>query len=878
MKNFIGLLLLVIAYYSSAQEYVLIKGQTRDSTLAVIPFANVLAIDTTTNEMESFAVTGVDGNFQLRLRSGKAYELKVTYVGFVPYQEYIKLDATPEEPFIIILKESVNKLDEVTVVADMPVLVRGDTISYKAEAFTDGDERKLGDIIEDLPGFEIDDNGEIQVQGQRVEKVLVDGKEFFEGDTKLATQNIPADVVDRIQLLQNYNDIAPLQGIGNDDRLALNIELKEDKKRIVFGDVEVGGGFRSRYLGHANAFYYAPKTSLNFIGDANNIGQLALTINDYFRMSGGLASFASRNGTSFRINAADTGIPITDRNSARSLENNLGALNFSSQPSKKLQFSGFIIGFDNDNALGSNALRTYPQLNQVTQEQLISNSTVDNQSGLARFSAKYTPNYNVQLDYSFFGKKGDIIQFQERISQIDANANQLGDNVVRAPSSQTHQLRMFSGINERNIVSAELNYEYERNQSDRELVSSTNLFSGFIDVPTESLTQNMVTKSNNFDLAFNHYYIFNTTTHFNTATGINRSNQQLFSSLNAASSSIQPIASKLNITNQFVRFSFRKKWNKLTVNPGLSLNNYQVDFNSTVTGNKQYLFPQLTADYDFGSTHSIRFNYQQSIEYTDINGYTDGLILDSYNTLLSGNNQIRPALYHSFNMNYRNFNTYNFFNIYAGISHQQITDGFTQNQALNGIENLLTSVNSNGINQISSVYSNLEKRFNNWRISGDANMSRTELNTQLENQEIENINLSQQYALNISAKLFKAWSLRASYSISINDYTSDEVSNRFLNFQPNVSTVLTLKGFRLESTYTFNQYKNQQLNQSSVFDMWDATLSYRASKSPWEFKIQGLNLLDTREVRRDSFSNNLISTFSYFIQQRYGIFTMKYDL
>ncbi|MEM6830303.1 MAG: carboxypeptidase-like regulatory domain-containing protein, partial [Bacteroidota bacterium] len=292
IKTLILLSLLSLMGYNTtyAQHHLLLKGQTRDSKLTPIAFANVMAVDTITKEMKAFAVTDVNGEFLLRLKANTVYEVKVTFVGFAPVSEFLTLSQTSDAPYLIVMNESVSTLDEVTVVAEMPVLVRGDTISYKAEAFANGDERKLGDVLEELPGFNMLDNGDIEVQGRKVDQVLVDGKPFFEGDTKLATKNIPADVIDRIQVLQNFNNIQPMSALKNNDRLALNIKLKPDKKRIVFGEIEAGGGPEKRYFGHANTFYHTSNKSVNFIGDGNNIGEPGLTLSDYFRMSGGIRS------------------------------------------------------------------------------------------------------------------------------------------------------------------------------------------------------------------------------------------------------------------------------------------------------------------------------------------------------------------------------------------------------------------------------------------------------------------------------------------------------------------------------------------------------------------------------------------------------------
>src|SRR5690606_22800841 len=108
-----------------------------------------------------------------------------------------------------------NSLAEIQLVYEMPVTIKGDTIAYNADSFSTGTERKLGDVLKNLPGVEINDDGQIEVEGKVVTKIMVDGKEFFDGDTKLATQNIPSNVVDKVQVLKNYAEIGQLSGVTN---------------------------------------------------------------------------------------------------------------------------------------------------------------------------------------------------------------------------------------------------------------------------------------------------------------------------------------------------------------------------------------------------------------------------------------------------------------------------------------------------------------------------------------------------------------------------------------------------------------------------------------------------------------------------------------
>ena len=105
-----------------------------------------------------------------------------------------------------------NSLDEVELTYEMPVTISGDTLVYNADSFNTGTERKLEDVLKNLPGVEINDDGQVEVEGKVVTKLMVEGKDFFDGDTKLATKNIPSNAVDKVQVLKNGERIAEIKG------------------------------------------------------------------------------------------------------------------------------------------------------------------------------------------------------------------------------------------------------------------------------------------------------------------------------------------------------------------------------------------------------------------------------------------------------------------------------------------------------------------------------------------------------------------------------------------------------------------------------------------------------------------------------------------
>ncbi|MEM9339780.1 MAG: hypothetical protein AAGA66_13675, partial [Bacteroidota bacterium] len=571
-------------------------------------------------------------------------------------------------------------------------------------------------------------------------------------------------------------------------------------------------------------------------------------------------------------------IPLTNRNTASHLKNLLGAWNFTINPSNKLAFSGFVIGFDNDVTMSSNSLRTYPQLGDRNQEQLISKRSMVNRSGLYRFSATYTPSYNVQVDYTFFGKQGTARQDLLQNSQLISGENTLQEFKDQKSNNQNHQVRVFKALDEKNILSTEWNYLDERSPTSQFLISGQPLFSTFLSNNAVALSQYQNVHARRLEGALNYYRILNQTTHINLAFGVNLSQQTLISDLNNEEESLSDVDEELAIANRYANLRYRKKWKKLTVSPGISLNSYTVKRADNLSTQTQYFFPNLDVRYEFGNSHELQLNYNQSLEYNGVRAYAEGYLLNSYNTLLSGSTQLKPATFRKAGLNYRNFNMYSFFNIHGRINYEYITNAFINNQELNGIENVLRSVNARDANHITNGYVSIEKRLDHFKIGGTVNISKRVLTNQFESQVIRNDHFTHRYNVKISARPFEKLSIRAGYMLSSNRYTSGSLTNRFVNHQPHVTTELNHKGLQIETKYTFNRYVNQSQAQDNSFDILDVSLSYRKLKSPWEFKVRGTNLFDTHEIRRDSFRNNLISTYTYAIQQRYGLLTVMYSL
>lgn len=155
----------VISFSSFSQTKPLI-GQVLDSLNRPIAYANVVAINQSTQKIGGFGITNDEGRFKVTLVPGSAYLLRVSFVGYQQFERLIT-EWDSEVQMQIVLKQSDTELGLVEVVSEMPVTMKGDTLTYKTDAFTTGNERKLEDVLEKLPGFQIDDNGDVKVQGKK---------------------------------------------------------------------------------------------------------------------------------------------------------------------------------------------------------------------------------------------------------------------------------------------------------------------------------------------------------------------------------------------------------------------------------------------------------------------------------------------------------------------------------------------------------------------------------------------------------------------------------------------------------------------------------------------------------------------------------------
>ncbi|WP_158827732.1 outer membrane beta-barrel family protein [Mucilaginibacter lacusdianchii] len=271
---------LVTASAYSQSKY-LVTGSIRDSTSnQSLENATVCILNAKDSILRSFARAKPDGSFTINTLNKGKYILLVSYPDYADYTEHFSLDSvTNNKAFgkINMLLKS-RLLQEVIVKAEKAsIKIKGDTTEFNASAFKIQPNAKVEDLLKQLPGIQVDKDGKITAQGQTVNKVLVDGEEFFGDDPTLVTKNLRADMVDKVQLYDKKSDQAAFTGIDDDKKTkTINIQLKDDKKQGYFGKLDGGVGTNKFYQTQAMFNAFKAKQKLSVYGTLANTGKTGL--------------------------------------------------------------------------------------------------------------------------------------------------------------------------------------------------------------------------------------------------------------------------------------------------------------------------------------------------------------------------------------------------------------------------------------------------------------------------------------------------------------------------------------------------------------------------------------------------------------------------
>lgn len=269
-----------------------IRGTVQDNDSgSALPGATIMLLEAKDSVMNSYAITNTNGEYTFKKIKPGQYVIQVSFLGYHTY--FRKIEATGDQQNIELsptkLLTENTLLDGVVVEGQhIPIMIKGDTIEYNSAAFKTQANATVEDLLKKLPGIEVETDGTIKAHGEEVQKVLVDGKEFFGDDPKIATRNLPADVVDKVQVFDKMSELAEFSGVDDGERdKTINLSLKDDKKKGTFGNISAGYGSNDRYEAKATINRFKKNTQISFLGAANNVNQRGFTQGSNFHFGGG---------------------------------------------------------------------------------------------------------------------------------------------------------------------------------------------------------------------------------------------------------------------------------------------------------------------------------------------------------------------------------------------------------------------------------------------------------------------------------------------------------------------------------------------------------------------------------------------------------------
>lgn len=868
-----------------------ITGKIIENTNKSLESANIIAKPLQEKASLKFAIADNKGRYRLELDIGVKYEITVSYIGYVE-QVWITTPNDTEKTHDFILQPTGEQLKEIVIKhVFKPIVIKKDTITYDVKSFANGNERKMKEILEKLPGVEVDKKGNVTVQGKKVTKMLVEGKSFFGGGSKLAVENIPADALDKIEVIDHFNEVGFMKQVSDSDDLAMNVKLKADKKKFVFGDVEAGAevgnvnnGF---YLAHAALFYYSPKTNLSFIGDANNIGKRTFTFDDLLRFGGGMSSFLSGRKSFTNLYSF-----ATDNNEVVQNKSQFAALNFSHDFSNKLEISGFSILSKVLTSSQIESKNEYLQNSAIAFENKLQKG--DNRSllGISNIKLNYSPNtkqkwyYNGQYQSSTNDLNNTINSITNLRSSVFQTLNQADNTAIK------QYLEWHKSYNDAHTTTFVVNHAYDTNTPQTRWFTDQPFLTGIIPIQSDNtytIDQIKRVKNHSVDALFKHYWVLNNANHLYTIFGNNNGRSQLFTSekqlLNTNGSnsfSTGGFGNDINyqLNDAYIGLEYKFRIGIWTNKPALYSHWYAMQ-TEQASGRrvveKQVWLPQWNSEFEFNKSETLNFNYKLEVGFPEVCQLADQFTLQNYNLVFKGNALLENEQFHTANLRYSKMN------MYRGITWNAMASFLKKEKTIRN------EVILQGINQVNSPFlrENPETNYNvNGAFTKKIYRFELRLSTSLSwFNYLQNLNgvttsndrNNQKVGILIKTA-YKKWpTVSVGYTKGFSQFkgiTQSQFQYDAYNADAEFSFFKHWT-YKLEYKNTSNTNANQQ---SNFYDLANTSLRYQKKNSPFGFELSVNNVLNTNVKNDFSFSDYLISERKTFVLPRVALFSISYKL
>ena len=292
----------------------LVKGNLVDTASKIsVTDATVSVVNARDSALVAYSLSDKKGAFEINNLPAGSYRIYISHQSYQTFKKNFSITAEKKTADLgeIILEKEYKALAEVIVTDDAPIKIKQDTVEFKADAFKTKPNATVEDLLKKVPGMQVDKDGTVKAQGETVQKVYVDGKEFFGNDPKLATKNLTADMVESVQVFDDMSEQAKFSKIDDGSRQkAINLKLKKDKKKGFFGRALAGIGTNDRYETNISFNRFNGDMQMSVLANANNLNKQGFSFSDIITAMGGFQNMANMSGGSGGFGGSNTGGPF----------------------------------------------------------------------------------------------------------------------------------------------------------------------------------------------------------------------------------------------------------------------------------------------------------------------------------------------------------------------------------------------------------------------------------------------------------------------------------------------------------------------------------------------------------------------------------------
>lgn len=909
MKNLLLICTFLCANLIFAQKIEL-KGKVVDVDKKPIEAATIYLSAQKDSTLIDYTITDVNGTFLMPIKKiEEPTFMTISYLGFEDFSQQFEIINESNDFGTIVLKPASDLLAEMVITSDAaPIRIKKDTLEFNAASFKVRPDATVKELLEQLPGVEVGDDGKIKVNGKEVNNVLVNGKPFFGADGKVAIENLPKDIINKVQITDSKTKEEKLTGASSDgENKTINLTIDEDKNKGLFGRFIAGYGTDDRYESSMLFNYFKGDFKVSVLGASNNINSTGFSTNEIFdNMSGGRNSYytSSSDDGSYSLNGMQfgggKGIYQTD----------MIGVNYSDNWGKKNKVSmNYLFNeVENNNTNKTRMENLLPDNRYIT----------ESESKLKSKTGNHTFNYDIEMELDSLTTLTIVPNIKNtnstsRNSDFSETRNEMGELLNKSTNTDFLSVDNTNFSNEFLVarrfkrkgrsLSIGFNNENRKNTTDQlkdaaAYFYQTNLPEDIrnqsinTNSHTDAYTVNVVyrepiapkqTLTFTFNNTWTNEYQGRATFDFNTATG----NYSNYNNLLSFQNSLKGVK-----TAPSVGYQINGEKYFFTLNSGTAINNYDI---SSLYNNERYLNQRLDilpsvrtyGNYRIGKSMSIYANYS----YTENSPYMAQLLeyIDLSSTLSTtqGNKDLKTSTQHSF---YLGFNNYDWqsrsgYYLYAGGSYNARSIGMVSTFD----ENYFSTITYTNINDTYYYWSgiNFSKDFklsdkNKLSIAAGLDLNGNKNKGIQNNVWYTSNNTSLKPEVSVTLDLNKKLILKPSYSYDINYMKYDNLpiqkTNYFVHNAGFMATAYWPKNVVFGSDVMYQYNSNIANGFKKDYLLWNASLGYNFLNERFLAKVKVYDILNQNQsVRRTTTPTSIYDTQDIILKQ-YVMFSLTYKL